>query len=407
MQYVWKFKLPGDNELKYGFTTGSCSAAAAKAATYMLLSGKRKEKININTPAGIEYQAEIEDISISENKVSCAVRKDGGDDPDITSGTLVYASVSYLDDCIVKESKAGITWNCEQGEDVIIAKNSCEHIIIDGGQGVGRVTRKGLDQPVGNAAINSVPRTMIKEAVAEIMELFDYDGFLKVLISVPEGEQLAAKTFNPRLGIEGGISIIGTSGIVEPMSTKAIVDTIKVELNQKHAEGNEYIIVSPGNYGREFMKNSYGFELDMAVKCSNFIGDTIDIVRELGFKGMLLTGHIGKLIKLAGGIMNTHSKEADCRMELMAVTALKAGASIDCVNHILDSLTTEEAFQCILDENIKDRFSEYLIEKIMFYLQKRAGDMQIDCIVYSNEYGLIAASDRVKEDIAEYITNIQ
>lgn len=365
--------------MRHGFTTGSCSAAAAKAATYMLLGGSRKNKITIDTPAGIKYEPELEDIDITESQVSCAVRKDGGDDPDITSGTLVYATVS-----LIKDSQASV--------------------YIEGGKGVGRVTRPGLDQKPGNAAINSVPRQMITDEVLQVMELFDCQDSIKVVISVPEGEELARKTFNPRLGIEGGISIIGTSGIVEPMSTKAILDTIKVELRQKKEEGAEVAVVSPGNYGLDFMKKHYGYDLEKAVKCSNFIGETIDMVKDMGFKKMILVGHIGKLIKVSGGIMNTHSKEADCRMELMAAAAIKCGASQKCLVDIIDSLTTEEAYKFLIDEGIDKDCMVYIMSRIDFYLSKRAGDdLDIQCIVYSNEYGFMGQTSGAKE-MMEYVT---
>lgn len=277
--------------MRYGFTTGSCAAAASKAAAYMLLTGKRKNEITIETPKGISYTAQLVDINRNENEVSCAVKKDGGDDPDITTGAYIYAKVSYRE-------------------------SSGQKIEIDGGTGVGRVTKPGLDQPVGNAAINHVPRQMIEKEVMQVCRLVDYQGSLRIEISVPDGEKLAGQTFNPRLGIAGGISILGTSGIVEPMSNQAIIDTIRIELNQRRIQGFDYVAVSPGNYGLDFMKKTYGYDLDRSVKCSNFIGDTIDMAVELGFQKLLLTGHIGKLIKVAGGIMNTHSKEADCRMEL-------------------------------------------------------------------------------------------
>ena len=277
--------------MRYGFTTGSCAAAAAKAAAYMLLTGLVKERITIETPKGILYHAAIRDIRREEQEVSCAVEKDGGDDPDITTGAWIYARVSY--------------WEGKE--------DGGQRIIIAGGCGVGRVTRKGLDQPIGNAAINRVPREMIRKEVLEICKMADYQGGLRIEISVPEGERLAARTFNPRLGIVGGISILGTSGIVEPMSSQAILDTIRVELRQRKAEGFDHVVVSPGNYGLEFMKQAYGYDLEKSVKCSNFIGATIDMAVEMGFQRMLLAGHIGKLIKVAGGIMNTHSKEADCQ----------------------------------------------------------------------------------------------
>ncbi len=363
--------------MRNGFTTGSCAAAASKAAAYMLLGGKKTDRVKIGTPAGIVYEADIEDITINEGEVSCAVRKDSGDDPDITNGTLIYATLSLIYD-------------------------GKKEVIIDGGNGVGRITRPGLDQPVGNAAINSVPRTMITEAVRDVMDIFDCEDSVKVIISVPGGEELALKTMGPRLGIVGGISIIGTSGIVEPMSTKALLDTIYVELKQLHDEGAVIAVVSPGNYGLDFMRKTYDYDLDKAVKCSNYIGDTIDMVRELGFEKMLLTGHAGKLIKLSGGIMNTHSKEADCRMELMAAAAIRSGASAETIEKILDSVSTEEAYEHLVTEGIETKCFEYIMEKISYYLNKRAGeDLDVQCMVYSNSRGLLGCSPLAEDYLNE------
>lgn len=359
--------------MRYGFTTGSCAAAAAKAAAYMLLSGRQKNTITIETPKGIPYTAEILEITRGEKAVQCAVRKDGGDDPDITSGALIYAEVSLTDHARTQATDT--------------------RIHIDGGIGVGRVTKPGLDQPVGNAAINHVPREMIAKEVLEVCDLMDYKGNLQVIISVPEGEAIAKQTFNPRLGIVGGISILGTSGIVEPMSNQALLDTIRVELNQRRAEGFDYVAVAPGNYGLDFMKKAYGYDLDKSVKCSNFIGVTIDMAVECGFTRMLLTGHIGKLIKVAGGIMNTHSKEADCRMELLSAFAIHEGAGADVAAKILDCVATEEAVRLLREAGKQQEVMDYAMERIMFYLNKRAGGrMQIDCIMYDNTFGELAKS---------------
>lgn len=359
--------------MRYGFTTGSCAAAAAKAAAYMLLSGRQKNTITIETPKGIPYTADVLEITRGEKAVQCAVRKDGGDDPDITSGALIYAEVSLTDHTRMQATDT--------------------RIHIDGGIGVGRVTKPGLDQPVGNAAINHVPREMIAKEVLEVCDLMDYKGNLQVIISVPEGEAIAKQTFNPRLGIVGGISILGTSGIVEPMSNQALLDTIRVELNQRRAEGFDYIAVAPGNYGLDFMKKAYGYDLDKSVKCSNFIGVTIDMAVECGFTRMLLTGHIGKLIKVAGGIMNTHSKEADCRMELLSAFAIHEGAGADVAAKILDCVATEEAVRLLREAGKQQEVLDYAMERIMFYLNKRAGGrMQIDCIMYDNTFGELAKS---------------
>ena len=359
--------------MRYGFTTGSCAAAAAKAAAYMLLSGRQKNTITIETPKGIPYTADVLEITRGEKAVQCAVRKDGGDDPDITSGALIYAEVSLTDHTRMQATDT--------------------RIHIDGGIGVGRVTKPGLDQPVGNAAINHVPREMIAKEVLEVCDLMDYKGNLQVIISVPEGDAIAKQTFNPRLGIVGGISILGTSGIVEPMSNQALLDTIRVELNQRRAEGFDYIAVAPGNYGLDFMKKAYGYDLDKSVKCSNFIGVTIDMAVECGFTRMLLTGHIGKLIKVAGGIMNTHSKEADCRMELLSAFAIHEGAGADVAAKILDCVATEEAVRLLREAGKQQEVMDYAMERIMFYLNKRAGGrMQIDCIMYDNTFGELAKS---------------
>ncbi|MCM1253356.1 MAG: cobalt-precorrin-5B (C(1))-methyltransferase CbiD [Clostridium sp.] len=368
--------------MRYGFTTGSCAAAAAKAASYMLLTGRLKTEITIETPKGILYTAGILDIRRSENEVSCAVKKDGGDDPDITSGTLIYASVSYPEAAKQEETK-----NDKEKE-----------IIIEGGIGIGRVTRPGLDQPIGNAAINHVPRKMIEKEVLEVCRAADYRGGLYIEISAPEGEKLGVRTFNPRLGIVGGISILGTSGIVEPMSSQAILDTIRVELRQRRAEGFDYATVSPGNYGLDFMKKTYGYDLDRSVKCSNFIGETIDMMVELGFQKMLLTGHIGKLIKVAGGIMNTHSKEADCRMELLAAFSIREGITAKQAYAILECATTEEAIPILERGGKLQPVMDNIAERICFYMENRAGGkLKTDCILYANAYGELAKSRGAEE----------
>ena len=364
--------------MRYGFTTGSCAAAASKAATYMLLTGREKTEITIETPKGVSYTTKILDICLEEISVSCAVLKDGGDDPDITTGAFVYARVSY----------GNTSWGsigCES--------NRVQQIEIDGGTGVGRVTKPGLDQPVGNAAINSVPRMMIEKEVKEVCEILDYKGGLRVEISVPKGVELAEQTFNPRLGIVGGISILGTSGIVEPMSSQALLDTIRVELKQRKALGYNDVVISPGNYGRDFMKSTYGYDLDKSVKCSNFIGETIDMIADMGFHKVLLVGHMGKLIKVAGGIMNTHSREADCRMELLAAFSIQECVDAKLVREMMNCVTTEDAVMMLMKSEKMQQVMDKITDRIIYYLGKRAkGKLVIDCIIYTNELGELSKS---------------
>ena len=289
------FVTKGNKKLRYGYTTGSCAAAAAKAATWMLLSQRKTEKIDLMTPRGILLHLLLEDICFDGKQASCAIRKDGGDDPDATDGLLICAAVS----------KCG--------------KTKEQQVFIDGGKGVGRITKPGLEQPVGAAAINRVPREMITEAVREVCEMCEYTEGIQVCISIPEGEEIAKKTFNPRLGIEGGLSVLGTSGIVVPMSEKALIASIRLEMEMKRKNGAEYLLLTPGNYGADFVKENTEIDVESSMKCSNYVGETLDMAVELGFLGVLFVAHIGKFVKVSGGIMNTHSRHSDARAELMCV----------------------------------------------------------------------------------------
>lgn len=357
-------------KLAWGYTTGTCAQAATKAAMQMLFSGADTEQVQVELPGGSRHTLNVAEQKISYmNKgdrlpaaVSCAVRKSSGDDPDVTDGILVYSTVERTEHKGVK---------------------------LKGGEGVGKVTKPGLDQPVGEAAINRVPRQMILKEVEDICAEAGYDGGICVTISIPGGRELAAKTFNPRLGVEGGLSILGTSGIVEPMSEQALLDTIRVDLRVKLAEGRDYLVIAPGNYGQEFLKHEYGIKEDEIVKCSNYIGQTIDMAAELGCKGLALVGHIGKLIKVSGGIMNTHSRWADCRMELMAAAALRAGISGETAYELLECVTTDDALDRFSDEERRHVMS-CIMENIEKYMRYRAPDeMKVGAVVYSNVYGIL------------------
>lgn len=365
-----EYIIKDGKKLRLGYTTGSCAAAASKAAAWMLLTGKRKEKIQIDTPKGITLDLDVLQISMDDTIVSCAIEKDGGDDPDVTKGSLVFAQVT---------------------------RTETPGIIIDGGQGVGRVTKRGLDQPVGAAAINSVPRQMIRENLEEVCRLTDYHGGLSVVISVPDGEQLAKKTFNPRLGIVGGISILGTTGIVEPMSEQALVDTIRVELRQRKANGAEYVLLTPGNYGSDYIQKEIGIDPKTAVLTSNFIGESLDICKELGFRGALLIGHIGKLVKIAGGMLNTHSKYGDCRMDIMAAHAGAAGLSAPQIAEMLDCATCDDAIRILKENGLCAQTLERISNRISFIMDHRvAGEMNTGAILFSKEYGFLTETKNAR-----------
>ena len=355
----------------------------------MLLGGKQVDIIRIVTPNNTALEIPIEEIMIEKDRVRCAVRKDGGDDPDVTNGALIFSEVSLTEkDPAASEKPASDSAGCT--------------IVIDGGEGVGRVTKPGLDQPVGNAAINSVPRKMITDAVTQVCEMFDYHGGVSVTISVPEGEKIAKKTFNSSLGILGGISIIGTTGIVEPMSEAALTDTTKVTLSQRKAQGETIALLTPGNYGEDYIKEHMGDVQEKAVQTSNFIGEAIEACRELGFDGFLLVGHIGKLVKIAGGMLNTHSKYGDCRMDIMAATAGACGLDPDRIGQVLDCATVDDALRIIDEAGLKEAALKRLTDRIMAILNKRAAaDLKAGVVIFSKVYGFLAESDNAEELLKE------
>lgn len=366
------------NGLRPGYTTGTCAAIAAKAAAVMALGGNAVYSEKITIPKGVCICAEIEDIRIesrhTEDKnlfsASCAVRKDAGDDPDITNGILVYAKVTLTDD---------------------------SKIFVDGGEGVGRITKPGLSQGIGEAAINPVPKRMIHDEVKSVLEQYGYEGGATVIISVPGGEELAKATFNPRLGIEGGISILGTTGMVEPMSQQALIDTIKVELDVARANGTDIIVMTPGNYGEEFVKNNLHIDLTKTVKCSNFIGESIDYAVGLGFKGIMLVGHIGKFIKLAAGIMNTHSKQADARMEIFAAYAALSKAPHEVIVRIMECISTDEAVRILDESGYLKETMDRIVERIAYHTGRRInGAMPFGVILFSNENKMLWMTEDTK-----------
>lgn len=357
-----RFIYRSGEKLRCGFTTGSCAAAASKAAAIALLSGIPAECVELPTPKGVTLNIPVERCEISGNSALCSVIKDSGDDPDITNGIEVCARVEL--------SGSGFT--------------------IDGGEGIGTVTKPGLDQPPGAAAINSVPRKMIVAAVAEIAEHYDYRGGFHVVISVPKGAELASKTYNPRMGIEGGISIIGTTGIVEPMSNSALVDTIRLEERMRHEEGCRSLLLTLGNYSQSFIQRNMPFALDHCVTCSNFIGEAIDAALEYGFERILIIGHIGKMVKLGAGIMNTHSAQADGRMEVLVTCGLLAGAVPDTLKKITECVTADAAISLLRNSGVCEKAMEILGRRAEYYLSAKVkSTVPIGAVMFSDKYGIL------------------
>lgn len=364
-------------KLRCGYTTGTCGAAAAMAAASKLLLHKEYKEVTLLTPKGITAFLSIDSTICEETSVTSSVIKDSGDDPDITNGITIYAKV-YL----------GSTQLREDGPKVIITS----------GQGIGIVTKEGLEQQVGKPAINKIPRKMIRDAVEKVCNQSDYEGEIIVEISAPEGVELAKKTFNPKLGIEGGISILGTSGIVEPMSEKAFVDTIEIELKMMQAELVKNLLIVPGNYGQEYIKKHLNIQDAKAVKCSNYIGEAIDLAVSFSFESLLLVGNFGKLVKLAGGIMNTYSKIADGRFEIIGVHAALCGADKTTIEEIMECVTTEQALDILVANQLDTPVLESILGKINKVVCSRAGEkLKIGVILFSEKRGYLGMTEYAQE----------
>ena len=376
------YVIRNQKKMRFGYTTGSCAAGACKGAAEMLLSGKKISSVNLMTPRGILLTLSLEDIQISQEAVSCAVRKDAGDDPDTTNGILIYAKVKKIP----------------------LPKEETSKILLEGGAGVGRVTKPGLSQKVGEQAINPVPRAMILKAAEEICDAYGYEGGLSVEIFVPAGEETAKKTFNPRLGILGGISILGTTGIVEPMSEKALIESIRVEMKQHVSQGEEYLLMTPGNYGEEYLKDQMDLPFERNIKCSNYVGETIDMAVNMGVKGILFISHIGKFVKVAAGIMNTHSHSADARMEVLASNAIRAGGDLACAKKILDCSTTDEALNVLALSGVLEKTMKEITSRIQFYLNHRSYEqILLGAVIFSNVHGYLGQT----EDAQTLVKKIQ
>ena len=367
----------GQKTLRCGYTTGACAALAAAGAARLLLCGKVPETVALRTPKGLVVDVAPEFCRrVSDSAAECGIRKDAGDDPDITDGVIVTATVEM----------------------------TADGVVIDGGAGVGRVTKPGLDQPVGAAAINRVPRRMIEEQARQVCAEAGYVGGLRIVISIPGGEALAERTFNPQLGVVGGLSVLGTSGVVEPMSEQALLDTITVSLRQAYAEGRGRVILTPGNYGEDYLRESGYDTLGVpTVKYSNFIGDALDMAAGLLFRDVLVVGHIGKLVKLAGGIMNTHSRIADCRTELFCAHAAALGADAALCRRLLEAATADACLALLRESGLAASVTESLLREAQRRLDLRVrGAYRVGAVMFSNEYGLLGMTDRAREILADW-----
>jgi len=362
-------------KLRKGFTTGTCATAATVAALSMILNQEREEKVTVHTASGVEVTMDVHNPSFGPEEATAAIEKDGGDDADATHGLLIYSTVTLLPD---------------QTE-----------IEIDGGQGVGRVTEKGLACDVGMAAINPTPRRMIEQHVREII---GPNCGARVIISVPGGEETAKLTYNSRLGIVGGISILGTTGIVNPMSEDSWKASITIELTMLYNQGHRSVVLVPGNYGEDFATNTVGIPAGRIVNMSNFVGHVLKEVQRIGFTKVLMIGHMGKFVKVAAGIFSTHSKDSDARMETLVANLALMGAPIELLEKVEMVYRTEAAGTAIKEfsyEGVYQVLADKIKARSERLLRYRKPEVNIEVVVFGTEEGYLASTqplEQIKEE---------
>ena len=394
-----------------GYTTGSCATGASKAAVYMLITKNRINTINIDTPKGIPLLLKVDNINISDTFVECSIKKDGGDDIDATHTMDIYARAE-----IVAKNDKNKGYLTLKDIDNLSTNSECKSelykfIRVYGGTGIGVVTKKGLSVDVGKPAINPTPHKMINHEIRKLIgdnfeSILGNDKVLKITIFAPQGETVAKKTFNPRLGIVGGISIIGTTGIVEPMSDEGWKKSLSIELQMKKEQGLDKIILVPGNHGEQFIREKLNLDIKYVVRVSNFIGYMIKEAQRIGYKKILMAGHIGKFIKVSAGIFNTHSKVADARSEILVANLALMGARYEFLNKINQCVTTEEAVELINNSEYREVYnilSNKCRERVKQYLNEDSDDIDVEVIIFSMDKSLLGKSDNTDDLVEVFI----
>lgn len=362
-----------------GYTTGSCATAAAKVAALMALRQQVINQVSIVTPSGITLRLNVEQPLICGQQASAAIRKDGGDDVDATHGMLIFAQV---------------------------ALNDSGSITIGGGEGVGTVTRKGIGLPIGSAAINRTPRQTIEQAVREVI---GPERGADIVIFAPEGEERAQKTYNGRLGILGGISIIGTTGIVTPMSEESWKRSLALELEMKRAQGMTSVILVPGNHGERFVQEHMQIDAERVVTMSNFVGYMLQEAQRLGFQRVVLVGHLGKLIKVAAGIFHTHSHIADGRMETLVARLALLGAPHEFLRTVFECSTTEAAMELIEQQGwqaVYDDIAQAIGERVKQMLRFAPQPFCCDVVLFSFDNVVLGSNRPISEIVSALHTQM-
>lgn len=318
-------------KLRTGFTTGTCATAAAKASLVAIMTQKKIKSVEVILPKGKKITINIASCKFNSTKAKCSVIKDGGDDPDVTHGAEIIVELQLTD-------------NTNQVE-------------IDGGRGVGRVTKPGLGLEIGSAAINPTPKKMIHENLTLTGKQILKKNGIKVIISVPKGKEIAPKTDNPRLGITDGISILGTTGIVIPYSTASFAASIRQSLDVTIAMNDDTVVLTTGGRSEEFSKKEIRLPDHCFVQMGDFAGYAIQQCAKKGIKKARVAGFIGKLTKMAMGVKQTHVKGSKVDMDFLAKIASRCGATKETLDQIKNANTARHVQEIITKNKVDGFFS--------------------------------------------------
>ncbi|MBS4007302.1 MAG: cobalamin biosynthesis protein CbiD [Clostridium sp.] len=366
------YAQPDGTILKAGFTSGTCAAAAAKAAVNLLFAGSETDKfVTVEIPAGLTLTLPLALLEKAGETARAGVVKDAGDDPDITNGIMMVAEARKL---------------------------NSPGICLLGGEGVGRVTKPGLAVPPGQYAINPVPRSQI---LAHVQSVLPPNCGVAVTISVPGGEQLARRTLNPELGIIGGISILGTTGLVEPMSVDACKRSLVPQIDVALAAGERRLVLTPGKMGRRNALSCLPVKADAVLITSNFIGYMLHACAVKGVDAVLLFGHLGKIIKLAAGITDTHSSVADGRREVLAAHAALLGLPAEAITALMKHNTAEESSAYLLANGWRNVLAAVASEVSRRAERMAGGNLRVGCMLLNLAGELLAIDDYGKTWLEE------
>ncbi|MDH3313502.1 MAG: cobalt-precorrin-5B (C(1))-methyltransferase [Nitrosopumilus sp.] len=351
-------------KLKTGYTTGSSATAAAKAALLLILGQKKIENVEILLPKRSFIKIPVYSCEFESDKAKCSVIKDGGDDPDVTHGAEIIVELSLTE--------------------------KINQIEIDGGEGVGIVTKPGLGLEINKPAINPVPKRMIIENLREVGKQILLEKGIKVVISVPKGRELGPKTDNPRLGIVNGISILGTSGIVIPFSTASYAASIRQNLDVAIAMGNDTVVLTTGGRSEDFAKKIVDLPEHCFVQMGDFSGYTIQQCAKKNIKKAYVVGFIGKLAKMAAGVKQTHVKGSKVDMNFLAELAKKVDAKENVIQSIKKANTARHVSEIILENNVKGFFELICSETHKHMRNHSEQKVPIDVILFDFDGNILS-----------------